>query len=80
GDNKTDISVSDSKDGQRRNKLCSSALSFLQHNFPVKRKTFYSCHTNNHQPPDDTSHHVLRWHATALPVFTRINRYQNTEQ
>ncbi|EOQ6379881.1 TPA: hypothetical protein ACWAET_003393, partial [Escherichia coli] len=32
-----------------------------------------------HQPPDDTSHHVLRWHATALPVFTRINRYQNAE-
>ncbi|EOU6763340.1 hypothetical protein ACN623_004130, partial [Escherichia coli] len=27
----------------------------------------------------DTSHHVLRWHATALPVFTRINRYQNAE-
>lgn len=42
-------------------------------------ENLYSCHTNNHQPPDDTSHHVLQWYATALPVFTHTNRYQNAE-
>ena len=38
-----------------------------------------TCLLYTSQPPDDTSHHFLQWHATAFPVFTHINRYQNAE-